>query len=177
MATRFNIRALQDDSTPALGFSNPVAPAGRFPLLLLVNNAAEECEEIAERRSKSSTDIQPFILVADDEPLVRTTIVEILRSEGYDVVGTKDGVEAVACAQKLRPDIFLADVAMPKMNGIEAAKRIKRLSPETRIICISGHAATSELLVKAKEEGHDFECLAKPIKPQALIRVIQSKTM
>jgi CheY-like chemotaxis protein len=141
-------------------------------------NAVEECDRLAQRRRHSHRgEEQPFILVADDEPLIRSTIVEILREEGYDVVGAKDGVEAVACTRRIAPDIFLADVAMPKLNGVEAAKQIKALSPSTRIICFSGHAATSELLEKARKEGYDFECLAKPIKPEALIRAIQSEPM
>lgn len=161
-----------------MDFLNSVSPTIRTSFYALFGNAVEECEEIAELRRRSGTaDARPFILVADDEPLIRSTLVEILRSEGYEAVGAQDGLEAVACAQKIAPDIFLADVAMPNMNGIEAAKQIKALSPRTRIICFSGHAATSELLAKARGEGHHFECLAKPIKPQALIRAIQSTTI
>ena len=174
MARGTSVNALRDYPLDSLRSLNSVPPAVLIPLLPQFGDAVEECKEIAELRSKASVgDIRPLILVADDEPLVRSTIVEILRSEGYDAVGAKDGVEAVACAHKIQPDIFLADVAMQKMNGIEAAKQIKRLSPKTRIICFSGHAATSELLAKAKEQGHDFECLAKPIKPEVLIRTIQ----
>jgi|GEM_PF-212240 len=177
MLSEINARTLQDYLVGSRNLFSSVS-RNSAPLLPLFDNAAEECKQIAERGSRSGIgNPRPFILVADDEPLIRSTIVEILRSEGYEAVGAKDGVEALACARKLHPDIFLADVAMPNMNGIEAAKQIKALSPKTRIICFSGHAATSELLAEAKREGHYFECLAKPIKPQALIQAIQNRAM
>jgi CheY-like chemotaxis protein len=135
---------------------------------------SETCAEVAERRKKVPlAERKPLVLVADDEVIIRETIVEILRGEGYDAVGVKDGAEAVECADQVGPDVFLADVSMPRMNGIDAAKRIKRSLPTTRIICFSGHAATSELLTQAREEGHNFEFLAKPIRPQALIHTIR----
>ncbi|MBV9624741.1 MAG: response regulator [Acidobacteria bacterium] len=90
-------------------------------------------------------------------------------------VSAKDGVEAVECAYKIKPDIFLAEVSMPKMNGIEAAKQIKKSFPDTRIICFSGHAATSELIDDAKAEGYEFNYLAKPIKPEVLLRTIRDE--
>ena len=177
MVCVINKRASQDDWVSALSFFNSALPAVPPPLLLS-GNASEQSEQIAERRRQSSAGVVPlFFLVADDEPLVRSTIVEILLDAGYDAVGAEDGIEAIACAYRIPPDVFLADVAMPKMNGIEAAKRIKQISPKTRIICFSGHAATSDLLTKAKEQGYDFECLAKPVKPEALIRAIQGMTI
>ncbi len=115
------------------------------------------------------------MLVADDEFVIRETIVEILRGEGYDAVGVQDGAEAIECASKTEPDVFLADVSMPRMNGIDAAKLISKSHPGTRIICFSGHAATSDLLERARAEGHDFEFLPKPIRPERLISAIREK--
>ena len=138
-----------------------------------VNQPVETCEEVAERR-RLSGDKQPLVLVADDEPLIRMTIVQILRQEGYDAVAACDGEEAVECALKTKPDIFLADIAMPGMNGVDAAKKIKESLPETRVICFSGHAAAPVLLYETLQEGYDFEFLSKPIKPHALIQAIRS---
>jgi CheY-like chemotaxis protein len=141
------------------------------------NEWPETCEEAVRRRQNSVTaDLGPAVLVADDETLIRSTIIEILRSEGYDAVGVKDGAAAVQCANKLHPDIVLADISMPVMNGVEAAKRIRASLPGSRIICFSGHAESSELLAQAREEGFDFEFLPKPLKPDALIRALKSKS-
>jgi CheY-like chemotaxis protein len=135
----------------------------------------ESCEEVAARRQRAQGSVkQPLVLVADDELLIRATIVEILRAEGYDAVGVQDGLAAVECAAKLSPDVFLTDVSMPRMNGIDAAKHIRQSFPDTRVICFSGHAATSELLAQARQEGNEFEFLAKPIRPDTLIRTIRA---
>jgi CheY-like chemotaxis protein len=150
--------------------------AGLYLGASAVYDKPESCEEAAKRRKTSSGDLGPAVLVADDEALIRSTVVEILRGEGYDAVAVKDGVAAVECASKLHPDIVLADVSMPAMNGIEAAKRIRAFFPQTRIICFSGHAQSSELLAQARKEGFDFEFLSKPLKPEILIRVLRRKS-
>ena len=150
---------------------------GRHGFLSSFSDTEETCAQAAERRSKlTPCDLPRFVLVADDEPLIRSTIVEILRHEGYDAVAVKDGLEAIQCAQRLLPDVFLADVAMPGMSGVEAARKIRELSPATRVICFSGHSAISDLLAQASAHGHDFQFLSKPIKPDALIRAIRNGT-
>jgi CheY-like chemotaxis protein len=113
------------------------------------------------------------IVVADDEPLVAVTLREILVDEGFEVVTVADGNAAVQAAQAMRPDLVLTDVMMPKMNGIEAAKAIKRFLPDCRIILLSGQAATGALLKQAHEEGHDFEIVTKPIKPETLLEILR----
>jgi len=156
----------------------PFAFSYNFPAVSLFSpfgGPEETCEEVAARRQRSRDgNKQPLVLVADDEFLIRATIVEILRAEGYDAVGVQDGMAAVECAAKLGPDVFLTDVSMPRMNGIDAAKHIRQSFPTTRVICFSGHAATSELLAKARQEGNEFEFLAKPIRPTTLIQTIRA---
>lgn len=142
-------------------------------LLAPIGGPEESCEEVAARRRLSQHATKPLVLVADDELLIRSTLVEILRAEGYDAVGVQDGMAAVECAAKISPDVFLTDVSMPRMNGIDAAKFIRQSFPTTRVICFSGHAATSELLAQARREGNEFEFLAKPIRPATLIQTIR----
>ena len=84
-----------------------------------------------------------------------------------------DGAAAVECASRTEPKILLVDVMMPGMNGIEAAKKISQAHPGIRVICFSGHAASSELLRDAQAQGHEFEFLSKPIRPEALIKAIR----
>lgn len=134
----------------------------------------ETCEQVAERRRRAGdSETRPLILVADDESLICRTVVEILRSEGYDAVAVMDGAAAVECAGRTEPKILLVDVMMPGMNGIEAAKKISQAHPGIRVICFSGHAASSELLRDAQAQGHQFEFLSKPIRPEALIKAIR----
>ena len=86
------------------------------------------------------------IIIIDDHKLVREGLRSLLEGmeKPWEVVGGgANGVEAIDLARRLRPDIILLDVAMPDMNGIEAAQRILAAHPETRIIAISMHAERS----------------------------------
>lgn len=82
--------------------------------------------------------VTPRVLVADDEELIRTGFRLILASRGIEVVGeAADGVEAVSEAERLRPDVLLMDIRMPRLDGLEAAKRVLRLLPRCRILMLT----------------------------------------
>jgi len=115
----------------------------------------------------------PLILVADDEPLVAHTLVQILESEGYRAIYVTNGAAAVQWAERARPDLVICDVIMPALNGVEAAKEIRKLVPQVRVILFSGQAAATNLVDRAKQEGHSFEVLAKPVKPDDLLDIIK----
>ena len=81
------------------------------------------------------------ILLVDDRYLIQEGVKAILRNEvEIEIVGTAtNGFEAIALTEKLEPDIILLDIEMPKMNGIKAAKHIKQVCPNTKIIMLSSH--------------------------------------
>jgi CheY-like chemotaxis protein len=112
---------------------------------------------------------RPVALVADDEPFIGATLVEILQEEGFDAVCVSDGESALFWAQKVQPDYVITDVVMPKLGGIELAKRLQVMLPETKLIVFSGQAGSAELLEKAQAEGLRCEVLAKPIRPETLL--------
>lgn len=114
----------------------------------------------------------PLILVADDEPLVAHTLVQILEQEGFEAISVSNGAAAVRWAREAQPDLVICDVIMPTLNGIEAAKQISKFLPDTHIILFSGQAAAAGLIEKAQTEGYQFEILAKPIKPEVLLTTI-----
>jgi CheY-like chemotaxis protein len=116
------------------------------------------------------------VLVVDDEAIIAETLVEILIGEGYVAVAATTGAAAIALAQTFRPDIVISDVVMPDPNGVEVAIQIRDLLPECRILLLSGQTATLDLLRDARERGHDFEIVAKPIKPQLLLSLLRPKT-
>ena len=114
------------------------------------------------------------IIVIDDEGIIAETVVEILKQEGYEAVAVATGDSAVELARTWTPDIVLSDVIMPGLNGIEAGIRIREIVPQCKIILFSGQAATVDLLQQAREDGHRFDILAKPIKPELLISIIRA---
>ncbi|MBW1865842.1 MAG: response regulator transcription factor [Deltaproteobacteria bacterium] len=79
------------------------------------------------------------ILLADDHTIVRQGLASLLEEQkDLKVVGTaNNGQVAVEKALELEPDIIIMDIAMPRMNGIEAAKRIRKQLPKTKILVLS----------------------------------------
>ncbi|MGB6130460.1 MAG: response regulator [Acidobacteriaceae bacterium] len=116
---------------------------------------------------------RPRVLVADDERVIAETLTIILRKSGFDAASAFDGEEAVAKARSWKPDPFLSDVMMPRLGGIEAARQIRAELSSCRVLLFSGMAATSDLLSEAGAQGHDFEVLAKPVQPEALLERLE----
>lgn len=114
------------------------------------------------------------ILVADDEHVIADTLRTILDQNGFEVATAYCGATAVQAARLWRPDVFLSDVVMPEMNGIEAAIRIRSALPHCKILLFSGQAATSDLMQDAWVRGYDFEILVKPVHPNSLLARLQS---
>ncbi len=82
------------------------------------------------------------VFLADDHTIVRQGLAKLLEGEpDLIVVGeAKNGREAVNKVEKLRPNIVLMDISMPLLNGIEATRQIKKISPETKVIILSMHS-------------------------------------
>ena len=81
------------------------------------------------------------ILIADDHDLLRRGVKELLQSHaGWEVCGeAHTGREAVAHAEQLKPDIVILDISMPDLNGVDAAKKIRKVSPNTEVLILSVH--------------------------------------
>lgn len=98
------------------------------------------------------------ILLADDHKLVRQGFRLILLSQpDMDVVGeTGNGREAVELARTLRPDVVVMDVTMPELNGIEATRRIREISPHIRVLALSVHRDSVYVreIIRAGAEGY-----------------------
>jgi response regulator NasT len=107
------------------------------------------------------------VLIAEDETIIRLDLRGTLESAGYDVCGeARDGVEAVELAESLEPDVILMDVKMPRLDGIEAARRIleRRAVP---IVMLTAFGQ-QELVERAVDTGV-FGYLAKPFREQDVI--------
>ncbi len=112
------------------------------------------------------------VLIVDDHTIVRKGIRALLAEiEGIEVVGEADnGQEAIAQAGTLHPDVILMDLAMPKMDGIEATRQIKTSRPESRILVMTSFAADDKVFpaIKAGALGY----LLKESTPEDLVQAI-----
>ncbi|MDQ2638235.1 MAG: ANTAR domain-containing response regulator [Actinomycetota bacterium] len=121
----------------------------------------------------SPTDAQTSrrVLVAEDEALIRMDLAEMLREEGYEVVGEAgDGQEAVDLAERLKPDLVIMDVKMPRRDGIDAASEIagKRIAP----IVILTAFSQRDLVERARDAGA-MAYLVKPFTITDLVPAIE----
>ncbi len=112
------------------------------------------------------------ILIADDNDIVRTIIRFFLETEGFAICGEAvDGVDAIEKAKQLKPDLIVLDVAMPRMNGVEAASVLKTMMPNVPIVWFTmyqelvGHSLTAAIGVDA--------VLSKPDGVGGLVECVQ----
>ena len=111
------------------------------------------------------------ILIVDDEPLIRKSLYEILRIEGYRVQMAETGEAALGILKKERFDIVVTDFQLPEMNGIALLEEIKRGSPKTEVILVTGYG-TIESAVAAMKKGA-FDYITKPINDSEIKIIIQ----
>ena len=112
------------------------------------------------------------ILVAEDETIIRLDLCELLADAGHEVVAeARDGEEAVALAREHAPDLAIMDVKMPRLDGIEAARRILDERP-IPIVMLTAYGQ-EELVSRAVEAGV-FGYLVKPFREQDLLPAIHT---
>jgi signal transduction histidine kinase len=111
-----------------------------------------------------------LVLVADDEPLVRTLAVRTLEEEGYDVIAAEDGAAALELLERglVRPDLIVTDVIMPGRNGRQLHDAVAERWPGLPVLFMSGHTGEEAVLQRLVPRGAPF--LQKPFTPEALAR-------
>ena len=112
------------------------------------------------------------ILIAEDETIIRMDLRRVLEEAGFEVCAeARDGEEAVALAARERPDLAVLDVKMPRLDGIEAARRILADHP-IPIVMLTAYGQ-DELVARAIEAGV-FGYLVKPFREADLLPAIQA---
>ena len=100
---------------------------------------------------------RPRVLLADDHRLLREAFVKLLEPE-CDVVGAvADGRALLEAAPKLRPDVVVLDVAMPQLNGLDAARQLMRSMPEVKVIFLTV-SEDPDLAAEASGPGDRASC-------------------
>lgn len=112
------------------------------------------------------------VMVAEDETMIRLDLHELLEGAGFEVcAAARDGEEAVELARSEQPDLAILDVKMPRLDGIDAARRILDERP-IPIVMLTAYGQ-DDLVARAIEAGV-FAYLAKPFREQDLLTAIQT---
>ncbi|RKP54075.1 response regulator [Cohnella endophytica] len=115
--------------------------------------------------------MKPTIALVDDDPIIRMDIREMLEEHGYSVIGeARNGQEAIELAACRKPDLILMDVKMPRMNGIKAARLIRKFH-EPAIVMLTAYSQ-KETVEEARQSGVTAYLL-KPVTEENLIPAIE----
>jgi len=99
------------------------------------------------------------IVIADDHSIFRQGLRFLMESDGFTVLGeASNGHEAVNLTEKFRPDVVIMDFSMPRLNGLDASREIRRISPRSKVILLTAH----------REEQYVLEALSVGIKGYVL---------
>jgi DNA-binding NtrC family response regulator len=110
------------------------------------------------------------LLIAEDEPLLRVSLSDALRKEGWGVEVAADGEQALASFRAHLPEVVLADLVMPRMSGVELLRRIKAIKPDTVVVIMTAHGSVDRAVEAMREGAADF--VTKPFSmAQLLVRL------
>ncbi|MBF0504433.1 MAG: sigma-54-dependent Fis family transcriptional regulator [Candidatus Omnitrophica bacterium] len=126
-----------------------------------------------------SAQIPYSILIVDDEPLIRRSLYEILKISGYDTHMAASAEEAINLFENKKFDIVITDLQLPQLSGLELIIFIKKISPATEVILVTGYGSI-ETAVEAMKKGA-FDYITKPIVDDEIKflieRIIEKKTL
>ena len=147
------LHAEQQRSKLSLTALYPTQPQHRVEQVVCGARWAARAALLRRRQKDGRRRMALRILTADDNPAALRMVKTLLEMEGFEVVGeAANGREAIELADALRPDIAILDLAMPQVNGLEAARKIRETCPKTRLILLSAHN-TEQLVVSAFQAG------------------------
>jgi DNA-binding response OmpR family regulator len=114
------------------------------------------------------------VLIVDDNRDAADTLAEVLRLSGYEVATAYDGVEGLAVAQAVRPDVVVLDLGMPRLDGYATCRALReRQEGRTMtVLALSGWGQAADK-ARAAEAGFDAH-LVKPVDPDALVQAIEA---
>jgi CheY-like chemotaxis protein len=113
------------------------------------------------------------IFVVDDEPVIASTLSEILRQNGFSAKAFTDPFEALTASRCRCPKLVITDLKMPGLSGIELAIQMRQACSACKIILFPGQAIGSDLLQRARDQGCDFLLIQKPVVPLELLLAIR----
>jgi len=146
--------------------SNAALPGGSRPDASAASASSEAAGVATERFGHADHMKDHRILVVDDEPASRKGLQELLTVWGYDVSAAGDGQEALERATVRAPDLVIADLVMPGIDGLELLTRLKRDFPTTAVVFLTGQGSIETAVQAIKDGAYDY--LTKPVDPTRL---------
>lgn len=117
-------------------------------------------------------DNKPKVLVVDDQRSMRRTLLGIIGDRGYDVLDVEDGYRAIEAVSNSAFDLVFMDIKMPGINGVQTFREIKKISPDSVVVMMTGFAV-EDLVKEALDEGA-FTVIYKPFDMQHVISLVES---
>lgn len=114
----------------------------------------------------------PRVIVAEDHAEMRKMVAAVLRGAGMTVSVARDGKELLELAEREPADLVVSDLSMPKLNGLLAVQKIRRLHPELPVVVMSAFAVTDEVNAAARRVGA-AAVVTKPVDLIDLRRIVE----
>lgn len=114
---------------------------------------------------------KPLVLIVEDDVSMRFVLEECLKKD-YDALLASNGEQAIELYEKKSPDLVLLDLKIPRINGLDVLKHIKRINPDALVIILTGYATINSAVESMKEGAFDF--LSKPFELDELIVTIKN---
>jgi len=118
------------------------------------------------------------ILIADDHSILLAGLKKLVE-EDHEVIGTvEDGRALIEAAERLKPDLILMDISMPLLNGLDAARQLKKLVPDSKLLFLTMHSSPTYATeaFKAGANGYLLKQSAASELPQAIASVLRGQT-
>jgi len=112
-----------------------------------------------------------MIHIIDDEPIIHEVLGDLLRSEGYEIELSSDGEEGLAKHSTRKFDLVLLDLLMPKINGLEVLRQLKKIDPLVVVIIITAYASVESAITAMKIGAFDY--IQKPFKHDELLLTVE----
>lgn len=112
------------------------------------------------------------VLIVDDEKVVRDFLVRLLSLQSLEVKAVEDGFKAIEAAEGESFDLVFLDARMPKMNGLEVFKELKKINPGSKYVMMTGYAI-DDLLEQANKEGAIIS-LKKPFEIEEILALVKT---
>lgn len=105
---------------------------------------------------------KPTILIVDDDPTVRSTLENCFDEEDYVIETAEDGLAALSLIEKTQINVALVDLKMPGIDGLELCKRIRKKSPGTEVIIVTGYGSRESVIATLRVKDGAFDYILKP---------------